>query len=367
MRAGKKTNFPILIITAILVVFGLFMITSASAVVSQEKFGQSFYFVKNQILKGLIPGVILGYFAYRIRYSFWRKTAKYIFLIGIILMALVFVPGLGLKLGGATRWIQFGDFSFQPSEVFKLAFIIYLAAFLENISESRNTYRLQRLFSFAAIVGIVGGLITLQRDLGTLGVFCLTALAMYFMAQAPLSHIFFLSGLGISVLLVLVRIFPHASQRIQTFIHPELQTKGISYQLEQALIALGSGGIFGKGLSQGKQKFLYLPQPASDSIVAVIGEETGFLGLLALTSVFAAFGLQGVKIAQKAPDNFSRLLALGITSLIVIQAFINISAVIGLIPLTGITLPFVSYGGTSLVMSLVAVGILLNISKYAKT
>lgn len=365
MEKRKKPNLVLLIIVAILVVFGLVMITSAGAVISQEKFSQSFYFAKNQIIKGLIPGLILGYLAYRIHFSFWRRFAKYFFLVGIILMALVFVPGIGMALGGAKRWIQLGPISFQPSEIFKLFFVIYLAAFLEKTYVLKDKHSLQNLLFFGAILVITGSLIVLQPDLGTLGVFFLTALAMYFIAQAPLAHIFFLCGLGFAGLLVAIRIFPHAALRVQTLFHPELNIQDTAYQLNQGMIALGSGGFFGQGLTQGKQKFLYLPQPASDSIVAVIGEELGFLGVLGLTSLFITFGLHGLKIAKKAPDKFSSLLATGITCLIIFQAFINILAIVGLVPLTGITLPFVSYGGTSLAISLIAVGILLNISKYS--
>lgn len=362
---SKKFNLTLLILTAILVIFGLFMVTSAGMVISQERFGQSLYFAKHQVLNGLLPGLILGFIAFVFPLSFLRRYALLIFLFGVVLMILVYIPGIGAQFGGARRWINFDNFNFQPSELFKLAFVVYLAAFFEKTKELRKNHPVQGLFAFLAVLAVVGLLIGLQPDIGTLGVFALTALSLYFLARAPLSHIFALSALGFAVLAFFVKIFPHAAQRVQVLFNPQAAPKGIGYQMDQSLIALGSGGILGQGLAQGKQKFLYLPQPANDSIAAVIGEELGFLGLIILVSVFLAFAFQGLKIARNAPDEFLRLLAAGVTCLITVQAFINILAIIGLIPLTGVTLPFISYGGTSLAVSLVGVGILLNISKYS--
>lgn len=361
----RKPNLTLLTIASILIIFGIFMVASAGVVVSQEKFSQSFYFAKNQILKGLLPGLILGFIAFLVPYKFLRKFSFLFFFAGLILLTLVFVPGIGLALGGAKRWIHFGAINFQPSELFKLCFVIYLATFLEKIQERHKNKYFGGLIPFLVIIVIVTLLIGLQPDLGTLGIFILTGAAMYFAANAPISHLFFLSALGFGALVFFVKIFPHAAQRIQVFANQQFDPEGIGYQMDQSLIALGSGGIFGQGLTQGKQKFLFLPQPAGDSIVAVIGEELGFIGMLFLTSLFIAFAAQGLKVARHAPDEFSRLLAVGITCLITIQAFINILAIIGLIPLTGITLPFISYGGTSLVVSMIAVGILLNISRYS--
>jgi len=366
MAKYPKPNFTLLIVTAILVVFGLFMITSAGAVISQEKFGQSFYFAKNQLLKGLLPGLILAYFFFRLPYHYLRRFASAFFIVGIILLILVFVPGIGMELGGAKRWLDLRIVNFQPSEIFKIAFVIYLAAFLEKSRDLKLSLRHKRLVPFLAILAVIGVLIGLQPDIGTFGVFALTALAMYIVAKTPIIHLFIMAPLGFAGLVALIKIFPHAMQRVQVLFHPELADKTLTYQMDQITIGLGSGGIFGQGLAQGKQKFLYLPQPAGDSIAAVIGEELGFLGMLFLISLFATLALHGLKIARHAPDEFSRLLAAGLTCLLVIQAFINILAVSGLIPLTGIPLPFVSYGGTSLVVSLVAVGILLNISRHAK-
>lgn len=363
---NKKTpNLIILTVVAILVIFGLFMVTSAGVVISQERYNQSFYFAKNQILKGLLPGLALGFIFFLIPYQYLRKYALPVFIVGLILLGLVFIPGVGVAFGGAKRWLHIGSFNFQPSEIFKLAFIFYLASFLGKTDKLGKKERHQRIIPFLIILGITGLLIALEPDIGTLGVFVLTAFAMYFMAKTPLSHILILGTAGILALVVLINIFPHALERVQVLLHPDIEQEGKAYQINQSLIAFGSGGILGQGLGQGKQKFLYLPQAASDSIAAVIGEELGFLGMLGLLSLFVAFGYYGLKTAKNAPDDFSRLLAGGITCYIIIQAFINITAIVGLIPLTGVTLPFISYGGTSLAVSLIGVGILLNISKYS--
>ncbi|OGZ34444.1 MAG: cell division protein FtsW [Candidatus Portnoybacteria bacterium RBG_19FT_COMBO_36_7] len=361
----KSPNFIILIITVILVIFGLFMVTSAGGAISQEKFNQSFYFAKNQILKGLIPGLILGYIFYRLPYLYLRRFALPIFIVGLALLTAVFIPGIGLSFGGSSRWIHIGSLNFQPSEVFKLGFIVYLASFLGKTEKLTIKERHQHLVPFLIILGITGLLIALEPDIGTLGIFILTAFAMYFISKAPLVHTIVLGFAGASALALLIFIYPHALERVQVLIRPDISPQGMGYQMNQSLIAFGSGGFFGKGLTQGTQKFLYLPQAAGDSIAAVIGEELGFLGMLAMLALFFAFGFYGLKIAKNAPDNFSRILAGGITCYIIIQAFINIAAIVGLIPLTGVTLPFISYGGTSLVVSLIAVGILLNISKYS--
>jgi cell division protein FtsW len=358
---SSKPSYPILGITGFLVFFGLLMIASAGAVISHERF-ESFYFVKSQLIHGLLPGLALGFLVYLIPISFWRKKAVLIFLLGAALMVLVFIPGVGLEFGGAKRWISVAGQAFQPSEFFKLTFLIYLAAFLEkNLAMIRNEKR--GIIIFAAVMAVPIFLVGLQPDIGTLSVFAGAALVMYFVAKAPLGHLAVLSSLGIGAFLMLIKIFPHARQRIMVFFDSKIDPEGIGYQINQSLIALGSGGFFGQGLTQSKQKFLYLPQPAGDSIAAVIGEEFGFLGMLIISGLFAGFAFFGLKIAQQAENMFSKLLAVGIVSFIAIQAFVNIAAIADMIPLTGITLPFISHGGSSLIVCLTAVGILLRISK----
>jgi len=258
-----------------------------------------------------------------------------------------------------------GPLVLQPSEFLKLSFIIYLSAWMSGKGKAIKDFS-QSLVPFLIIVGLVAFLILMEPDIGTLGVIGFSSLIIYFLAGARISHLGLVSFGSVVMFYLLTKFYSHAANRLQVFLHPELDPKGIGYQINQALLALGSGGFFGLGLGQGLQKFKYLPEPASDSIVAVIGEELGFIGIMALLLLFMIFTFRGLKIAQASPDEFGQLLAGGLTGWIVVQALINIAAICGLIPLTGITLPFISLGGSSLAISLIGMGILLNISKYSK-
>jgi cell division protein FtsW len=280
-------------------------------------------------------------------------------------LVLVFIPGLGMSHGGAKRWIVLGPIVLQPSEFLKLSFIVYLAAWFSSKGKIVKDFS-QGLIPFLILMGAITFLLIAEPDIGTLGVIGFTSFIIYFLAGAAISHLSLVGAGAVVIFYLLTKFYSHAANRLMTFLHPELDPRGIGYQINQALLALGSGGLFGMGLGQGLQKFKYLPEPASDSIVAVIGEELGFLGLLCLLMLFIIFTFRGFKIAQNAPDDFGRLLAAGITSWIAVQALINVAAICGLLPLTGITLPFISLGGSSLATTLAAMGILLNISKYSK-
>jgi len=363
MLKTHKPDYILLVITAILVFYGLVMIASAGIVLSNEIFHQSYYYLKNQLTKGILVGVILGSLAFFIPYRLWRKFSVFLLVITVILLIAVFIPKIGSGSRGVSRWINLAFFSFQPAEILKLTFLIYLAAWLD--SRSKNIGNLKHGFiPFLIIVSAIGVLVLKQPDIGTFAVVAASAIAVFFLAGARLSHIFLIFIIGVLGLFILINLYSYASNRWQVFVHPELEPQGIGYQINQTILSLGSGGMFGVGLGQSRQKYNYLPEPVSDSIVAVIGEELGFIGLFVLISLFLAFAYRGFKISRNAPDKFATILSGGITSLILIQVFINISAICGLIPLTGITLPFISYGGSSLAVSLTGVGILLNISKY---
>lgn len=361
----NQPDYILLFVIAILVVFGLIMVSSASIGQSQERFQESYYYLKSQLLKGLLPGLLLGLVAYFLPYRYLKPLALPALIATIIGLIMVFIPGIGSGHGGAHRWISFGPITLQPSEFLKLSFILYLAAWMSSKGKAVKDFS-QGLMPFLLMVGLVALLILMEPDIGTLGVIGFSSLIIFFLAGARISHIG-LIGLGTAaVFYLLTKFYSHAANRLQVFLHPELDPKGIGYQINQAILALGSGGMFGAGLGQGLQKFKYLPEPASDSIVAVVGEELGFIGILALLILFIIFTFRGLKIAQGAPDDFGRLLAGGLTGWIVVQALINMAAICGLIPLTGITLPFISLGGSSLAITLIAMGILLNISKYSK-
>lgn len=361
----KKADPIILGVMFILLVFGLVMISSAGVVISKTRFGDEYYFFKHQLFFGIIPGLILLYIVQKVRYTFWKKISFPLFVTALILLMLVFVPGVGVKLQGASRWINLGPISFQPTELMKLSIIIYFASWIESRGTKLKDFK-EGLIPFAIILGVVALLIIAQPDVGTLGAIIVISLVMFFIAGVPFKYITSLIATGMVLLFMLIKIEPYRMNRLLSFINPELDPQGIGYQINQALIAVGSGGIFGLGLGQSRQKFSYLPEPIGDSIYAIIGEELGIIGAGALLVLFILFAMRGFKIAKNAPDMFSSMVAVGISSWIVFQALINIMAIIGMIPLTGITLPLVSYGSTSLVFVLVGIGILLNISKYSK-
>lgn len=362
----NQSDKTLLFTTFVLIIFGLIMIASAGVAYSQTRFGDQYYFFKHQLFYGVIPGLIILYLIQRMDYHYWKKAGVLIFLASLILLVLVFIPGIGTKVYGASRWIQLGPLSFQPSEMTKLAIILYLAAWLESKGWSRIRDFFEGFLPFLAVMGLVGFLIIKQPDAGTLGIIILTAMAIYFIAGAKISHIFSLFIVGFAGLIMIVKMAPYRLNRLLVFIDPETDVRGIGYQINQALLAIGSGGIFGVGLGHSRQKFSYLPEPVGDSIFAIIGEELGMIGAVVFLLLFVILAVKGLKIAKNAPDNFGKLVAGGITSWVVIQAFINIAAISGLIPLTGVPLPFISYGGTSLVFLMAGIGILLNISKQTK-
>jgi cell division protein FtsW len=363
MKKDKQKPDQILTMTTFaLILFGLVMLSSAGIAISQSRFGDPYYFFKHQLFFGVLPGLFLMYIVQKIDYHFWKKFAFLFFVVNLVFLILVFIPGFGLNFQGASRWLKLGPFSFQPSEMLKLALILYLAAWLEGKKEKGSDF-FEGFVPFLAILGVVGFLIIKQPDMGTLGVTVLIAMAIYFMSGAKFQHLSIMFGMGVLAFLALVKFESYRMSRFLVFLHPELDPRGIGYQINQALLAIGSGGIFGLGLGHSRQKFNYLPEPVGDSIFAIIGEEIGLIGAMALVALFVIFAMRGLKIAKNAPDTFGKLIAVGITAWIIFQALINISAISGIIPLTGVTLPFISYGGTSIVFLMIGVGILLNISK----
>ncbi len=368
MHPNKNKNLDktLLSIILILMVFGLMMIASAGIIYSETRFGDNYYFFKHQFFFGFIPGLAVLYFFQKIDYHYWRKIAVPLFLISLIFLILVFIPGVGTKVYGASRWIQLGHLSFQPSEMAKIATILYLAAWFESKGKRRIGDFFEGVAPFLGILGILGFLILKQPDTGTLGLIILVSGIIYFVSGAKISHTLALVFTALVGLWMLIKLAPYRMNRFLVFLNPELDPRGIGYQINQALLAVGSGGIFGIGLGHSRQKFNYLPEPVGDSIFAIIGEELGIIGAGTVVLLFVILAFRGFRIARNSPDDFGKLVAVGITSWIVFQAFINIAAITSIIPLTGIPLPFISYGGTSLVFLLAGSGILLNISKQTK-
>lgn len=363
-KIQNKIDSKLLSIFFVLIVFGLVMIASAGISYSRARFGDPYYFFKHQLIYGVMPGLVAMYIMQKINYKFWKKIALPFFVLSIIFLILVFVPGFGSKIYGASRWLRLGSFSFQPSEMLKLSIIIYLAAWLESRSDKVKDFY-EGLVPFLMVIGVVSFLLIKQPDVGTLGVIILISISIFFISGAKISHIFLMGISGLSALGIIIKMESYRMDRFLVFLHPELDPRGVGYQINQALLAIGTGGIFGVGLGKSLQKFNYLPEPVGDSIFAIIAEELGLLGAVFLISLFVYLLIRALKVANNAPDNFGKFMAVGIIAWIIFQAFINISAISGLIPLTGIPLPFISYGGTSIIFLMSAAGILLNISKHS--
>ncbi len=344
-----------LIAVVILSLFGILMVYDSSVAIAVRDFGNQYYYLRDQ-LKWLIIGFVsLTVFSF-IDYHQWYKIALPILLGTIVLLLAVFLPGLGVRALGAHRWINFGFFVLQPAELAKLVLVIYLSAWF-SVRER------ERLGAFAILLCMVVGLVLLEPDLGTSVIIIAIALILYFASGAPVLHFAVIVPVLVAGIVGLAIISPYRMARLTTFLHPDRDPLGSSYHIRQALLGLGSGGWFGVGVGQSRQKYEYLPEANTDSIFAIIGEETGFVGSVAVILMFVFASWRGFRIAKRARDGFGRLLAIGITSWISVQTIINLSAMVALMPLTGVPLPFVSYGGSSLIIMLSAVGILLNISK----
>lgn len=349
-------------VTIFLLVLGLFVMASASLVISSTRFGSEYHLLLRQFV-GVGVGALLFYATWRIRYTVWKSCAPLLLILSLVLMVMVFLPATGLEFKGAKRWVDFKIISIQPSEIFKLTFVMYLAAWLEA-KRRAVAHVYAGLLPFALMLGIVSALFVLQPDIGTLGVLVLTSLLLFFIGGGRVSHIALLITLGIIALAIVVAMQPYRKDRLMVFLHPDEDTQGIGYQLNQSLIAIGSGGAIGRGFGMSRQKFNYLPEPAGDSIFAIYGEEFGFAGSMVLITAFLILFWRGMRISSRAPDGFGKLLAAGITLLIIVQAFINIAAISGVLPLTGLPLTFISFGSTALVIHLASMGILMNISRY---
>lgn len=317
-------------------------------------------------LMGIALGTVLGYGASRIHYRAWRRFSPYLLLAAAALTLLVFVPGIGVSHGGAFRWLDIAGFSFQPAEFLKIGFVIFFAAFLSSTREKLQSFR-HGLLPLLALVAVAGAILLFQPDTDSFVILTLTLFSMFLVAGAPLRHIVLAALIGLALLGGLVFARPYLKERLFIFLNPAADPQGAGWQIQQSLIAIGSGGVSGRGFGQSVQKFSYLPEPVGDSIFAVASEEFGLAGALALIALFLAFLMRGLRIATHAPDSFGGLLALGIVILISLSAFVNIASMLGLIPLSGLPLPFVSHGGTAMLITLAEVGVVLNISRYQRT
>ena len=364
-KKNKKGTQPdkILLISVLLFIFlGFIVLTEASVAVSQKLTGSPWFFLIHQIIFGYLPGGILAFLAYKMNPQTLKKIALWLLIPVLLTMLLVFIPKIGNMSGGAKRWISLGGVRFQPSEFLKLTFIIYLSAWLSNRKTKNKGVHL--LLPLIVILGIIGALLIAQPDMSTLVVIGATAILMYFCAEPLMKHFIILLFTGISAGLLFILTSHYRLSRLMTLLKPNSQPLSSGYQIKQSIITIGSGGLVGQGFGLGIQKSSFLPQPMTDTIFAVFAEEAGFIGAVVLLSIFLIFVWQGLKVAKESSNAFLRLMVVGLMSWFSIQAIINIGAISGLLPLTGIPLPFISYGSSHLVVELIGLGILLNVSKH---
>lgn len=342
----------------ILSLIGLFFVFEASSVRSFQQYGDSFHFFKLQAIwigLGIAAMAFFSAFDYHNLYYL-----AFFFILGtIILLSIVLIPSIGYQAGGARRWIDLGLFNLQPTELAKLSVIVYLSSWFMNKER-------KRFFSFMILLSVLMLLIILQPDMGTAIIVFFLGITIYFLAGIELWYLIFLVPASIGIFLLLVKISPYRLKRILAFFDPKLDPLGITYHINQILISLESGALLGLGLGASRQKYLYLPEAHTDSIFAIIGEEFGFIGGFLIISVYIYLTYRIYQIAQHAPDRFGKLLAGGIFAFFNLQAIVNLAGMVNLLPLTGVPLPFISYGGSNLLVSFILIGIIINISKKVR-
>ncbi len=363
---GKPVDSFFLGLVLVLLIVGIIAFVSASLGVLAKNEVKFYSIIFNQLALGLGGGLIAMYIMSRIHYSWLKKYALHILIATIVAMLLVFVPGLGFAHGGARRWVGLGPVSFQPAELLKMGCIIYFGAWLSWAKARVSDFRFG-ILPLLVLLAIAAALLFVQPDTKSFILILVAGTTMLFVSGVPFKYLIIVGVVGTVVLGGLIFVTPYLQARVKTFINPGQDQSGSSYQLKQSLIAIGSGGVAGRGLGQSVQKFSYLPEPQGDSIFSVIGEEFGFIGAVLVVALYLMFAFRGFRIAFRAADQFGRLITIGIVILITFQSFLNIASITGVFPLTGVPLVFMSQGGTSLLFSLAAVGIVLNISRYQKT
>ncbi len=357
----KKFDIPLLIAVLILIGFGLVMIYSSSSIWAEYKFQDSFHYVKQQALFVLV-GLFLLVLLFKMDYHILYKKSNLILGLCFLLLILVLIPGIGSVRNGSRSWFGIGSFGVQPSEFAKLALILFTSKYLSGANHSLKSYK-KGVFPILLVALLCFGLIMLQPDLGTGIVLLMSIIALLFIAGIDMKFFYIAGVLGVLGVVVLILIAPYRMDRITSFLDPWKDPLGTGFQMIQSLYAIGPGGLLGMGFLKSRQKHFYLPEPQTDFIFSIISEEFGVLGVLIVCSLFAFVLYRGIKIALHANNLFSKYLAFGFVFQMIFQALLNLMVVVGLIPVTGVTLPFLSYGGSSLLISMISVGILLNISK----
>lgn len=360
-HAGTPDYF-LMAALCVLLVFGLAMLASASSDLGKQLFNNSYYYLEHQLEFGLTIGLIGFLVSYFVPYYKFKNIAFVLLLISIVALVLVFTP-LGTAASGSTRWLRLGPLSFQPAELMKFTYILYLAAWLSN-SKKRTVDFQTGLLPFAIISGLIATLLILQPATSTVVILLCAGLIVYFVSGAPWKYILGIIGIAMLGIALVIVATPYRRARIMAYLHPTQNLQGQNYQVNQAVIAIGSGGFWGQGYGQSATKYSYLPDPIDDSIFAVVAEELGFVGAGALVAVFAIVTFRMFWLARRAGDQFGQLILIGFGTVIALQAFVNMASISGIIPLTGVPLPFVSYGGTALAVFITMGGMALNVTRY---
>jgi len=344
----------------ILVFSGVVMVFSSSALYADYKYHDSFFFIKKQLF-WLSLGALVFYFCRKLNYENYKKHARFLLLTAIVLLGLVFVPHVGKSVNGAKRWIGVSFFNIEPSEFLKLSFIIFMADSVAKKQAVMKSFT-SGMLPYIIIIGFLSGVLLLQPDMGSAVMIAIIGISIFFVGGGKPAHVlgFILTAVPAVVLLIMKS--GYRNNRLVAFLHPWKEQSGKAFQIVQSFLAFGSGGILGKGLGKGVQKLLYLPEAHTDFIFAIIGEELGLIGATLMLGLFCFFVYKGIQTALRTEDIFGRLLALGLSGYIGLQAFFNMGVVLGMGPTKGMTLPFISYGGSSLIINLAAAGILMNIA-----
>lgn len=357
----RNIRINLFTVSVLLICIGIVMIYSASSIYAWEKYKDSFFFLKRHV-SFLVIGIFLTFLVMSVDYRKFRRIAKPALILSLILLVLVLVPGIGREVSGARRWFRFKSISFQPSELAGMGIIIYVADFISRKGNIINQF-LKGFLPPVLVLGLCALLILMQPDLGTALAIGVVVLIMLFVAGIRVSYLLSIILAGLPLLYLMIFNVPYRRMRIMAFLSPWSDPKGSGFQIIQSQIALGSGGLFGTGLGHSKQKLFYLPAAHTDFIFSIIGEELGMLGTLGIIILFMIFIQQGLKIIKNATDKFGYFLALGLVLMISLKAIINIGVSCGILPTKGLPLPFISYGGSSLIFDMISVGILINIAR----
>lgn len=363
-----NVNYTLLALFISILIVGLIMLFSSSIIIADKKFGDKYYLIKHQLFYGIIPALVIFFSFSLINYKFIKKFYLVVFGASLVLLVLVLIPGIGQIHGGARSWIDLGPISFQPAEIMKLSLIIFLAAVFEKLGKEIKDFK-SGFVPYMIVFSVIAFLLLLQPDLGTLTILYVISLSVYLIAGARKRHVLSLLAASFLVLFVFLKVDGGVrTMRIDIFLHPEkYSNKDEGYHVNQAMIAVGTGGVFGKGIGKSIQKFSYLPEVIADSIFAVIAEELGFILTTGFLALYFFFLYNSLIVAKNAPDAFSKYIVVGVVAWMGFQVFVNIGAMLRLMPLTGVPLPLVSYGSTSMWVLAAACGMVLNISRYSKS